>query len=213
MKTLFSFLLIALFCGAATRGTASSSRADLVSEVDSCEAVLQDFMFNPSSAIPPVVWQQAHAVLIVNQFKAGFILGVKGGYGVILVKKPGGHWSLPVLVSANETSLGFQIGAKDVETVYIFTDDQTPRLLFHARFNIGLDAKAVIGPKAADVENDNHPLIAAPVLVYVKESGLFAGATVKAAQISRNDDANFTLYNSTAVTVTPTAQQVILFQL
>jgi len=196
MKKFLPFILLGFLCAVATRGTAATSRADLVSEVESCEAILQDFMFNSATAIPHSVWQQAHAVLIVNQFKAGFIFGVKGGYGVIVVKKPGGRWSLPVLVSANATSLGFQIGAKSVETIYIITDDQTPRLLFHQRFNIGIDAKAVIGPKAADVESDNHPLLSAPVLIYIKEAGLFAGATVIAAQVSRNDPANFTLYNT-----------------
>jgi lipid-binding SYLF domain-containing protein len=196
MKKFFPVFLLALFCAATTRGTAEPSRADLVSEVESCEAILQDFMFHPAIAIPHAVWQQAHAVLIVNQFKAGFILGVKGGYGVIMVKKPGGRWSLPVLVSANETSLGFQIGARSVETVYIITDDQTPRMLFHHRFNIGIDARAEIGPRTADAQKDDHPLLSAPVLVYTKSSGLFAGATVKAAEISRNDPANFILYGT-----------------
>jgi lipid-binding SYLF domain-containing protein len=34
------------------------------------------------------------------------------------------------------------------------------------------------------------------VLVYTKESGLYAGATVKAAEVGRNDDANYTLYDT-----------------
>ncbi len=196
MKKFLPLALLAFACFAATRGTAAPSRADLVSEVESCEAILQDFMFNPSTAIPPAVLRQAHAVLIVNQFKAGFIFGVKGGYGVVMVKKPSGRWSLPVLVSANETSLGLQIGAKSVETIYVITDDQTPKLLFHQRFNIGVDAKALIGPKAAEAEKDNRPLLSAPVLIYTKQAGLYAGATIKAAQVSRNDPANFTLYNT-----------------
>jgi lipid-binding SYLF domain-containing protein len=153
-------------------------------------------MSDPSTAIPSEVWQKAQAIIVTNQFKAGFIFGVKGGYGVLMVKRPGGHWSLPVLLTANEASLGLQVGAKSEETIFIITDSQTPKRLFTHRFNIGVDAKAVAGPHAADAEKDNQPLLAEPVLVYTKESGLYAGATVKAAEVGRNDDANYTLYDT-----------------
>ena len=52
MKKYFPLFVLALFCIAATRGTAAPTRADRVSEVESCEAILQDFMFNPATAIP-----------------------------------------------------------------------------------------------------------------------------------------------------------------
>lgn len=198
MKKLFLLLLIALTgIAPVVAATATPKRADCVTRVESCEAILQQFMSNPSTAIPGSILQQARAIIIVNQFKAGFFLGVKDGYGVILVKKPNGRWSIPVLLSAGEASLGLQMGAKSIETVMIITNDETPRLLFNQRFNVGVDAKAVAGPKAAERERDNHPIIDAPVLVYTKSRGLFAGATVKLGYLSRNDEANFTLYQTT----------------
>jgi lipid-binding SYLF domain-containing protein len=189
-------LCLALMIGASTTAYCMPDRKDVVTQVESCEAILQEFMSDPATAIPQPVLQAARAIMIVNQFKAGYILGIKGGYGVIMVKKAGGNWSVPVLLSANEASLGFQIGAKSVETVYIITDDATPRLLFRNRFNVGVDAKAVAGPKAADAERDYVNTLKTPVLVYSKSSGLFVGATVKAGMVSRNDDANFVLYNT-----------------
>lgn len=196
MKKAFLFCLLAACCTAA-RVEAKPEREKLVGQVETCEAILQEFMSDPATAIPAAVRQQAKAVLIVNQFKAGFVFGVKGGYGVILVKKADGRWSLPVLVSAAEASLGLQLGAKSVETIYVITDPNLPRLLFKERFHIGVDAKAVAGPAAAAAEADVHSILeAAPVLVYTKSAGLFAGATVKAGYVSRNDDANFALYNT-----------------
>ena len=176
---------------------ANTPRSDLVVRVESCEAIVREFMANPSTAIPPGVWRQAHAVMILSQFKAGFIFGVKGGYGVIMVKKPNGRWSLPVLIDASEASLGLQVGAKSVDTICILTDDATPRLLFTSRFNIGVDAKAVAGPSSAEYENDAKNTFIAPVIVYSRSVGLYAGATVKAGHVERNDIANFTLYNTT----------------
>lgn len=191
----FLFLLLALLAGAPL-GRADTTRADLVARVESCEAILQDFQARSRTAIPAAVWQRARAVIILNQFKAGFLLGVQEGYGVIMVKRADGRWSIPVLINANEASLGFQLGAKAVESVFIITDDAMPRLLFTQRFNIGVDAKAVAGPRAAETERINENLLRTPMLAYTKAVGLYAGATVKAGHISRNDKANFDLYGT-----------------
>jgi lipid-binding SYLF domain-containing protein len=196
MKKLLLLSLLALTFAAPSAALAALTRAEYVTRVESCEAILQEFMTNPATAIPPSILQQAKAIVIVNQFKAGFFLGVKDGYGVILVKQADGRWSLPVLLAAGEASLGFQLGMKSVETVMIMTNEQTPKLLFNERFNVGVDAKAVAGPKAAESERDNHPIIDAPVLVYSKSKGLYAGATVKFGYLTRSDEANYVLYNT-----------------
>jgi lipid-binding SYLF domain-containing protein len=194
MKKLLLLSLLALICAPFTR--AEPKRADLVARVETCEAILEEFQFKPATRPSPEAWKRAKAVLIINQFKAGFLLGVQDGFGVIMVKKPDGLWSLPVLVNAGEASIGFQLGAKTVEGIFIITDEETPRKLFTNRFNIGVDAKAVIGPKAAETESNKEEILRNPVLAYTKSVGLYAGATVKAGHISRNDSANFILYNT-----------------
>jgi lipid-binding SYLF domain-containing protein len=195
MKKLLTFSLIAIIGATSLRANDTHTpRADLVVRVETCEAIIREFMANPNTAIPRSVLQNARGLMILSQFKAGFIFGVKGGYGVLMVKKPNGRWSLPVLIDASEASLGLQVGAKSVDTVLVLTDDATPRLLFANRFDIGVDAKAVAGPSSAAVERDAQTIFVAPVLVYSKSVGLYAGATVKAGHVQRNDPANFTLY-------------------
>ncbi len=193
MKKFLLLSLVALFGAVIVR--AETTRADLISRVETCEAILQGFQIG-ANRIPPQVLQKAKAIIIVNQFKAGFLLGIKDGYGVIMAKRPDGQWSIPVLISAGEASVGLQIGATSVETVYIITDDNTPRMLFKQRFNVGVDAKAVAGPKDAEVERLNAEILRTPMLVYTKNAGLFAGATVKAGHLSRSDWANSLLYNT-----------------
>ena len=194
MKKFLLLPLLALLAAVSAR--AQPARSELVARVESCEAILQEFQSRRQLAIPPAVWQRARAIVVLNQFKAGFLLGVQDGYGIIMVKKPDGRWSIPVIINANEASLGFQLGAKAVESVFIITDDAMPRLLFTQRFNIGVDAKAVAGPRAAESERINENLLRTPMLAYNKAVGLYAGATVKAGHISRNDKANFDLYNT-----------------
>jgi len=195
MKKLLLLSLFALSGAAAVQ--AAPARTEYVTRIESCEAILREFMGNPATAIPASVLQSAKALVIVNQFKAGFVLGLKDGYGVIMVKRADGHWSLPVLVGAGEVSFGLQVGANASETVMVITDDQVPRRLYNQRFNVGADAKAVAGPKVAETERYNHDILKVPVLVYSKEKGLYAGATVKTGWLQRNDDANFILYDTT----------------
>jgi len=194
MKKLLVLSLLALFSAAVVR--AEVSRADLVDRVETCEAILQEFQARSDTAVPAAVLQKARALIIVNQFKAGFLFGVKDGYGVIMVKKPNGRWSLPVLISAGEASLGLQVGANSIESIYVITDDATPRMLFNLRFYVGVEAKAVAGPKAAESEKLNAEILKTPMLVYSKSAGLYAGATIKAGHLSRNDSANALLYST-----------------
>lgn len=195
MKNLFLLPLVALFC--ASIAHAQPKRSDLVTRIESCEAILREFQARPDLAVPAEVWQRAKGVLILNQFKAGIFLGIQDGYGVLMVKQANGRWSLPVLVNAGQASVGFQLGAKSVESVFILTDENTPRLLFKNRVNLGVDAMAVAGPKAAEKERMTAEILKTPILAYTKTVGLYAGATVKAGHISRNDQANFILYNTT----------------
>lgn len=194
MKKFLFLSLVALLNAASLR--AEPTRAQLVDRVQTCEAILQEFQARPAIGPSQAAWRSAKGILIVNQFKAGFLLGVQNGYGVLMVKKPDGRWSLPVVINAGEASLGFQVGAKSVESLYLITDENTPKMLFHHRFNIGLDAKVVAGPKAAEKERNNHEILQTPMLAYTKATGLFAGATAKAGHISRDDGANFTLYKT-----------------
>jgi len=87
MKKLVLTLLIALTATLVPGRAAdqTTKRDDLISHVESCEAILQEFMGRPETAIPSSVLARARAIVITNQFKAGFFIGVQNGYGVVLV--------------------------------------------------------------------------------------------------------------------------------
>lgn len=196
MKKFFSFTLLATLLISPLTALALP-RHDYVERVETCEAILQEFMANPEYTIPADILQRARGIIIVNQFRAGLVIGIKDGYGVIMVRREDNSWSLPAILAAGEGSFGFQIGASSNEVIYILMDDATPRMLFNQRFHVGVDAKAIAGPKVAVSEHSNEEILTTPVLVYTKKRGAYLGASVKAGYLTRNDDANRILYGTT----------------
>ena len=196
MKRFFLFALVAVTSATALFAARALPREDYVTRIESCEAIIREFMADPAHAIPPQVLERARAIVITNQFKAGFLFGIKDGYGVVMVKRPDGTWSLPAMVNAGEASVGLQLGGTAIESVFVLTDDTTVRHLYKGRFNVGVDAKAVAGPKAAEAESFNREILDTPVLVYTKSKGLFAGATLKAGWLQTNSVGNRTFYQT-----------------
>jgi len=193
MKKLFS-LLIVLAAALAARADTDDDRYRFIDRVETCEAILREFQADPARAIPAEVLHNAKAIVITSQFKLGIGLGLQEGYGTILVKKSNGKWSIPVVIRAGSASLGIQLGGSRLESVYVIMDEQTPRMLFEGRFNIGVDASAAFGPHTVDGEKSNQKLLRVPVLVYTNQKGLYAGATVKSGYITRSDAVNRAFY-------------------
>jgi len=193
--------LTAVFCFttlvAGLRAADGFDRASVVKQLDSCEAILQEIQGNIKTAIPADVLRKAKGLIIVNQFQGGFIFGIKDGYGVALVRRPNGKWSVPAFLRAGEFSLGLQAGAKSINAVYVLMDDETSRLLFRNRMNLGVDAKAVAGIRAAEREAVSKALPGdANVLIYSSTEGFYVGATLKTGYLSPHQRANELFYNS-----------------
>jgi SH3 domain-containing YSC84-like protein 1 len=192
--------LLSLFCASAFTGAVSAaglSRATVVEHLDSCEAILQDIQGNFKTAIPADILRRAKGIVIVNQFQAGFIFGLKDGYAVALVRRPNGKWSVPAFLRAGELSFGLQAGGKSINAVYLLMDDATARLLFKNKMNLGAEAKAVAGIRAAERERLTESLTNEPnVYVYSSTEGLFFGAAIKTGFMSPDEEANRLFYNT-----------------
>ena len=193
--------LTALFCLTTLVATLPAGpilqRSTVIARLDSCEAILQDIQGNVKPAIAPEVLRRAKGIVIVNQFQAGFVLGIKDGYAVALVKRPNGKWSVPAFLRAGELSFGFQAGAKSINAVFVLMDDATARLLFKNKINLGAEAKANAGVRSAERESVTSSVATEPnVRVYTTSEGLYLGAAVKTGYMSPYDDANRLLYNT-----------------
>jgi lipid-binding SYLF domain-containing protein len=149
------------------------------------------------TAIPADILRRAKGIVIVNQFQAGFIFGIKDGYAVALVKRPNGKWSVPAFLRAGELSFGLQFGGKSINAVYVLMDDTTARLLFKTKMNLGAEAKVAAGIRAAERESVSSGIRTEPnVYVYSTSEGLYLGAAIKTGYMSPHEEANRLFYNT-----------------
>lgn len=193
--------LITVLCFTALTGALSAgigvTRANVITHLDTCEAILQDIQGNIKTAIPADILHRAKGIVIVNQFQAGFIFGLKDGYAIAMVRRPNGKWSVPAFLRAGELSFGLQAGGKSINAIYVLMDDATARVLFKNRFNLGAEAKAVAGIRRAESEKVTKPLPGdASVLVYSSTEGFYLGAAIKTGYMSPHEEANRVFYNS-----------------
>ena len=82
-----------------------------------------EIMNVPDKEIPKELLAKAEAVAIFpNVIKAGFIIGGRGGRGVISRRIPGG-WSAPAFFNLGGASIGLQIGAASTDFVLLFMNE------------------------------------------------------------------------------------------
>ena len=148
----------------------------------------------PDKRVPPDVLSKAKGIVLLDRTKAGFIFAYQGGGGVAMVRNERGQWSPVAFLSANEASLGFQVGGEQNFFVMLFMDTNSVQELITQTSEVGGDARGTAGNEAAGVGGK----VASPkqynVFVYSDRNGLYGGVSVKAGVISPDDKANMIYY-------------------
>lgn len=190
-------ITLALTIGA-TALLSAPKRESLTTRIINSEYALEEIMAKPETRIPASILKQAKGVIITLNYRAGFFLGGQGGRGVLVAKNPlNGEWGVPAFVSTGGANFGFQIGAKEVDTVYVIMDEATVRRAYTGRFDLSADAAAVAGPKGVRSEKiESNDYKNANILVYTTTKGLFAGVAVKGGWVKPDNAATKVFYNT-----------------
>jgi lipid-binding SYLF domain-containing protein len=148
----------------------------------------------PDKRIPADILSKAKGIVLLDRTKAGFIFAYQGGGGVAMARSDGGQWSPAAFLSANEASLGFQVGGEQNFFVMLFMDSNSVQEVITQTGELGGDARGTAGNDAAGVGGNVTSPKQYNVLVYSDRNGLYGGAFVKAGVISPDDKANVIYY-------------------
>ena len=184
-------LAIVLLCFCTT--VQAASRYEVADRLEQFRQFFVDFQYAPDAGIPGDLLAECYGVIIMRQYKAGFVFGVKGGDGVIFLHdRMTGEWSAPGFVRTAEGSFGFQIGGQAVDAIILIMNQSGVDMLLKSRFKIGVDASAAAGPVGRDMSAKVGPGTA--LLAYSRSKGLFAGAAFEGGAILNHDSFNHAMY-------------------
>ena len=187
MKKLTLVLLVLTFCAPAFAGESQLQKAN---------NVLNEIMGAPDKGIPAELFEKAVCVGVVpSQLK--FALGFGGTYGRgLLVCRKGGNgaWGAPSMFTLGAASVGFQIGGKATDVVFLVMNPEGARKLVQDSVKLGGEASVAAGPVGRSAEGATDAQLHAEILSYSRTRGLFAGVSLDGAVLKQDADDNRKLY-------------------
>ena len=170
--------------------------------------VFDQIMGAPDRSIPKDLLDRAEAVAVFpGMIKAGFVVGGRGGSGVISRRVTGG-WSAPAYFKMGGASVGLQIGAAKTDLVLLFMNDDALKGLLGDKLEIGGEASAAAGPVGRTASASTNIRLDAGILSYSRSKGLFAGLELKGGVINPDNNLNEALYGLKAREILTGANKV-----
>src|ERR1044071_4061754 len=170
--------------------------------------VFEQVMGAPDRSIPRELLDRAEAVAVFpGMLKAGFVVGGRGGSGVIS-RRGTGVWSAPAFFKMGGASLGLQIGAAKTDLVLLFMNEDALKGLLEDKLELGGEASAAAGPVGRTASATTNLTLDAGILSYSRSKGLFAGLEIKGAVINPDNNLNEALYGLKAKSVLTGANKV-----
>jgi lipid-binding SYLF domain-containing protein len=193
MRTLVGGLVV-LFAFSETTFATEVSRE--VKQIEKATDVLNEIMQTPDKSIPSDLLRKSVCVGVVpSELKGAFIFGGTYGRGVLVCRKHGdGPWGAPSLFTLGGANIGFQIGGKATDVVFLVMNPAGAKKLLQDKVKLGAEVSATAGPVGRTAEGATDAQLHAEILSYSRTRGLFAGLSLDGTVLKQDNDNNGRLY-------------------
>jgi len=187
MKRLTLIFLVLTFCAPAFAKE---------SQLQKATNIVNEIMGTPDKGIPRELLENAVCVGIVpSQFKFALGLGGTYGRGVLVCRRGGnGAWGAPSMFTLGAASIGFQIGGKATDVVFLVMNPEGAKKLVQDSVKLGAEASVAAGPVGRSAEGATDAQLHAEILSYSRTRGLFAGVSLDGAVLKQDAEDNEALY-------------------
>ncbi|HTG58433.1 MAG TPA: lipid-binding SYLF domain-containing protein [Terriglobia bacterium] len=192
MKRSINLLLAFVLWGPGMAVAESTPAKQLLKATD----VLNEIMSTPDKGIPQDLLDKAVCVgIIPSEIRAAFVVGGEYGRGVLVCRRGGnGSWGAPSLFTLGGANVGFQLGGKATDVVFIVMNAAGAKKLVADSVKFGADVSATAGPVGRTAEGATDLQLHAEIISYSRTRGLFAGVSLEGDVLKQDSDENERLY-------------------
>jgi len=170
-------------------------KAGVEKRIRTITAKFEAMQAKPDKRVAAENLRKAKGIILLDRTKAGFIFAFQGGGGLAMVKDAkSGRWSSPAFLTANEASLGFQIGGQQSFVVILLMNTNATHALTDSNINFGGEASGTAGNASGKAEGNVTDDGTQLMLVYTDATGLYGGAAIKGGALSPDTEANVAYY-------------------
>ncbi|MCC9606976.1 lipid-binding SYLF domain-containing protein [Blastopirellula sp. JC732] len=205
----YANLTLAALCTVALSvGTPAMAQSLESQTVVQATGVLNEIMQIPAKGIPHKMLADAQGLVIIpNMIKGGFVVGVRHGNGVVMVRDANtGGWTAPQFVSMTGGSVGWQVGVQSTDVILVFRTQKSVQGLLQGKFTLGVDAAAAAGPVGRQASAGTDLELKSEIYSYNRSRGLFIGASLDGSALQMNQAATQAYY---ANGVPPEANELV----
>src|SRR5215213_9632694 len=173
-----ALILVALLLLASvlTPAQKKSRTQDAARHASDAAKTFTEIMNVKDKAIPKELLDTAEAIAVFpGVIKAAFLIGGRGGQGVISRRVKGG-WSAPAFFNLGGGSFGPQIGAQKMDYVLLIMNQSGLDGLLKDKFELGGEVGIAAGPVGREAAASTNPRLDAGILSYSRSKGAFIGA-------------------------------------
>jgi lipid-binding SYLF domain-containing protein len=181
--------------GVSLTAPAWAARVSERETVRRASAALEQIMTTPAAGIPRQLLSNAQAIVIVPQMKGGaFIIGIRKGHGVLVVREDNGMWRAPQFVELTGGSVGWQVGVQSSDLVLVFRSRKSLHNLMQGKLTIGADASVAVGPVGRQVAAATDLDLSAEIYSYSRSRGAFVGVAIDGTVLKSDPQASARYY-------------------
>eukprot|EP01135_Chromosphaera_perkinsii_P004257 Nk52_evm9s273 gene=Nk52_evmTU9s273 len=171
----------------------------LQKEIENATKIIKDFTMpsatkGPDKMIPRDIFANCKGIAVISVLKAGFLISVRGGSGIVVAKNNRGGWTAPAAIGTTGLGGGLQVGAEITDFVLVLNTNDAVKAFSKGNVTLGGNLSVAVGPLGRNAEAATTLNTVAAVYTYSKTKGLFAGISLEGSGIIQRPDANKKFY-------------------
>jgi lipid-binding SYLF domain-containing protein len=204
---LLAFSSMLILCA----GASLFAQSEEIQRVDDSVEVFRAMSSLVDNEVPALMMRNAQGIAIFPRVRrAGFVVGVQKGSGLLISRTPDGKWGNPLFLRLSGGSIGWQVGIQSVDLVLFFQTKKSVEGILKGQFTLGVDASVAAGSTGRQAAANTDSDLESEIYSYSRTRGFFAGLSLSGASLAVDYEANEAFYRRKDLRPTDILSEAIL---